>query len=162
MSFKTEDCYEKAGRTGIDATLEIHRIKTAVYVGAAFFVDWILTGVTNDGNAIGAHLNGFFMRIADGALVPVPADANPIMTHIAGRVAAQTVIAADTDVSAAKLTSTQAAINAITGGLALFADSDITPVLTSAIDGTDLVLSVACADVTTDWYSRAVITGYAA
>lgn len=132
MPYKIEDRYEKAGSTGVDETLVIHRIDTSVYVGTAFYVDWILTGVTNDENGIGAHLQGFFVRFATSDLVSVPADANPVMAHLVG-----SAPLADADIA---------------GGL----------VVSSAIAGKNLVLSVSCSGVITDWFSRAVVTGFGA
>lgn len=127
-----EDRYVKE-ITGTGAAQALHAIDTSKYTGASFTVTWkVRAQAVASGNTFGVagSLQGFFQRVAGGNLVPIPADASPIMVYLVG-----TAPVFDTDVGTA-------------------------PTLTGAISGSTLTLTGQVADATTTkWYSEAVIEG---
>lgn len=127
-----QDAYVKEV-TGAGTAQALHVIDTSKYTGASFTVTWkVRAQAVVSGNTFGVagNLQGFFQRVGAGDLVPIPADASPIMVYLVG-----TAPVFDTDIGTA-------------------------PTLTGSISGTTLTLTGQAADATTSkWYSEAVIEG---
>jgi len=133
MGYRIEDLYDNTVDSGLAETVELHRITTVGYPSAAFTVEWKVTAQTvieDVTYGIFGKLQGAFQRAASGDLVPIPANASPIMIYLVG-----TAPMFDADAGE---------------GIAL----------TGAIDGTTLVLSAVCPDgESTHWVSQAVVEG---